>query len=113
MTLDDGLGIGKLLESARRLQHSVAQAKDELGALTVQGTAGGGAVKATVSGKGGLEKLHISPVAADPGNTQALANLIVSAVRNAQENLIARHEERFLPMLESLSIDLQGLSGSR
>ncbi|MFC5203874.1 YbaB/EbfC family nucleoid-associated protein [Streptomyces kaempferi] len=111
MNINDSSGIGKFLDSARQLQHSVAQAKNDLNFLTADGTSGGGAVKATVSGKGALEELHISPAVADPGNAQGLSELIVSAVRNAQEVLISRHEERLLPMLESIHTELQGLMG--
>lgn len=106
MDLDDGLGIQKLLDSTRRLQQDLARAQEELRALTVEGTSGGGAVKATVDGKGVLQGLVISPVVADPGNAQGLADLILSAVREAQQSLATRQEEQFVPMLDSLRTEL-------
>ncbi|WP_438306687.1 YbaB/EbfC family nucleoid-associated protein (plasmid) [Streptomyces sp. HUAS TT11] len=110
MDLDDGLGIRKLLDSTRRIQQDLTRAQEEFRALTVQGTAGGGAVKATLDGKGVLQDLVISPVVADPGNAQGLADMIVSAVRDAQQDLAARHEEQFVPMLESLRTELGDFS---
>ncbi|MFF7581160.1 YbaB/EbfC family nucleoid-associated protein [Streptomyces sp. NPDC008061] len=110
MNPDNGLGIGTLLNSAKQLQQAITQAKEDMGRLTVQGTAGGGAVKATVSGKGTLENIVISSVVADPNNAQGLAELVISAIKNAQEALMTQHEERLLPMLETLHTELQGFS---
>ncbi|MEU6341905.1 YbaB/EbfC family nucleoid-associated protein [Streptomyces sp. NPDC046977] len=110
MDLDDGHAIQKLLDNTRRIQQHLTRAQEEFRALTVQGTAGGGAVKATVDSKGMLRDLAISSVVADPGNAQGLADMIVSAVRDAQHALAARQEEQFVPMLESLRTGLGDLS---
>ncbi|MGY5029903.1 YbaB/EbfC family nucleoid-associated protein [Streptomyces sp. 900116325] len=110
MDLDDGLGIQKLLESTRRIQQDLSRAQEELRALTVQGAAGGGAVQATVNGKGVLQDLVISHVVADAGNAQGLADMIVSAVRNAQQALAARQEEQFVPVLDELRTELGDFS---
>ncbi|MEV6995744.1 YbaB/EbfC family nucleoid-associated protein [Streptomyces sp. NPDC093228] len=107
MDLDDSLGIRKLLDTARQLQQDLARSQDELRGTSAQGTAGGGAVKVTIDGRGALQNLAISPVVADPGNAQGLADLIVSAVRAAQETMATRHEERLVPLLEALRADLR------
>lgn len=106
MDLDGGLGLQKLLDSTRRLQQDLARAQEEFGALTVQGTAGGGAVKATVDSKGVLTNLEITSAVAAPDNAQGLADLVLSAVRDAQRALAIRHEEQFVPLLESLDSQL-------
>ncbi|WP_063796020.1 YbaB/EbfC family nucleoid-associated protein [Streptacidiphilus griseoplanus] len=111
MDTNDGLGIQRLLHSAARLQQDLVRAQEELGAATVQGTAGGGAVRATVNGRGELQDVVISPAVADPGNTPGLADLIVSAVRDAQRAVVARSEERFVPVLEALNTELRDFSG--
>lgn len=83
VNMDDGLNIEKLMDSARRLQQGIARAKEDMGTLTAEGTAGGGAVRATVSNTSALEKLVISPAVANHGNVQGIAQLVVSAVSNA------------------------------
>ena len=55
-------------------------------------------MKASVDGKGELRELVVSPAVADPGNAQGLADLIVSAVRDAQHALVARNEEAAAPV---------------
>ncbi|WP_431949807.1 YbaB/EbfC family nucleoid-associated protein [Actinacidiphila sp. bgisy167] len=106
-----GLDIQRLLNTATRMKQDLLRAQEELRTATVQGSAGGGAVRATVNGKGELQKLVISPAIADPDNAHALAAMVVSAVRDAQHALAARSEERLLPVLDALDRDVQDLSG--
>ncbi|WP_225847507.1 YbaB/EbfC family nucleoid-associated protein [Streptomyces sp. HPF1205] len=111
MDLDDA-AVRRLLDSTRQFQRDFTRAQAELGALTVQGTAGGGAVTATVDSGGVLTGLTIAPFAADPDNVRDLADMILSALRDARQALTARREERLRPLLESLDTDLgRGLSG--
>ncbi|SEG92007.1 hypothetical protein SAMN05216223_1259 [Actinacidiphila yanglinensis] len=112
MALDDDAAIQRLLSSTRQFQRDFDRAQEDLGALTVQGTAGGGAVRATVDSKGVLAAVTIAPFAADPGNARGLADLIVSAYHDARQTLTARREERFRPLLESINSELgRGISG--
>ncbi|MEV5151379.1 YbaB/EbfC family nucleoid-associated protein [Streptomyces werraensis] len=111
MDLDDGSDLQKLLDNTLRLQQNLAEARQEFSALTVQGTAGGGAVRATVNSKGVLTSLEITPAVAAPDNAQGLADLVVSAVRDAQHALATRYEELFVPVLESLDSQLGNFTG--
>ncbi|WUH90752.1 YbaB/EbfC family nucleoid-associated protein [Streptomyces sp. NBC_00433] len=111
MDLDDGLDMDELLARARRVQQDMTRAHEELRAAHVQGTAGGGAVRAAVDGRGELQELVISSAVADPGNAQGLADLIVSAVRDAQRALVAQNEERLRPVLKALKTELGGFAG--
>ncbi|SEO71717.1 YbaB/EbfC family nucleoid-associated protein [Actinacidiphila rubida] len=106
MDLDDDATVQRLLHSTRRFEQDFTRAQEELGALTVQGTAGGGAVKATVDHRGVLDGLTIARFAADPGNVRDLAVMIVAAVHDAQQALTARREERLRPLLESINAEL-------
>ncbi|MEU6341901.1 YbaB/EbfC family nucleoid-associated protein [Streptomyces sp. NPDC046977] len=101
--------VQRLLATARELQEKVARAQEDLQTATFQGVSGGGAVRATLNGRGDLEGLSISSAVADPGNTQGLADLIVSAVRHAQQTLVAQNEQRLLPMFEGLNTELRSL----
>src|SRR5690606_9013894 len=110
MELGNGLDMHKLLDSARLLSEKLAETQEMLSRTGAQGTAGGGAVRASVDGKGVLVKLTISPVVADPGNVRNLADQIVAAVQDAQRTLLDRHESRLLPVLDSLRSELGGTS---
>lgn len=81
----EGLDMNALMEQAQKLQADMLKAQEEQAAKTFEGTAGGGLVKATVSGTGDLQNLEISPDAADPEDTETLAALVIAAFRNAKE----------------------------
>ena len=67
----------QLLQQAQKMQQDLARAQAELAATLVDGQAGGGLVKATVTGSGELRGLVIDPKAVDPEDTETLADLIV------------------------------------
>jgi DNA-binding YbaB/EbfC family protein len=75
-----------LFEQAAQLQQQVMAAQEELAETEVEGSAGGGLVTATVTGTGELVRLDIKPEAADPDDTETLADLVVAAVRDASAN---------------------------
>lgn len=74
-----------LLEQAQQMQAGMEDAQRRLAEQTVSGTAGGGLVRATVSGTGELQQLRIDPSVVDPSDVETLADLIVAAVRVASE----------------------------
>ena len=67
----------QLLQQAQKMQQDLANAQEELARTEVDGQAGGGLVKATVTGSGELRALQIDPKAVDPEDTETLADLIV------------------------------------
>ena len=75
-----------LFEQAAQMQQQLMAAQEELADTEVEGTAGGGLVTATVTGTGDLVRLVIKPEAADPEDTETLADLVVAAVRDASAN---------------------------
>ncbi len=72
-----------LLAQAQAMQQQLLDAQRELAETTVEGTAGGDLVTATVSGAGELLGLVIKPEAVDPTDTETLADLVLAAVRDA------------------------------
>lgn len=96
-----GLGdMSKLLRQAQKMQEDMAAAQEELEKERVEATSGGGAVKAAVNGKGRLLEVIIKPEAVDPDDVEMLQDLIVTAVREAQEAADAEQSRR-----------MQGLTG--
>jgi DNA-binding YbaB/EbfC family protein len=77
--------IQQLMKQAQQLQAQMEAAQKELAASEVEGTAGGGLVKATVSGAGSIISVTIDPQAVDPDDAETLGDLVVAAVRSAQE----------------------------
>lgn len=81
--------IGKIMKQAQQLQEKMARLQEELAAKTVEASAGGGMVVATVNGKFELVALRIERDAVNPEDVEMLQDLVVAAVnegiRRAQE----------------------------
>jgi nucleoid-associated protein EbfC len=75
--------LGDIQRMAQQMQQQMARIQEELEAETVDGSAGGGVVKATVTGKQDLVSLTIDPSAVDPDDVDMLQDLIVAAVNDA------------------------------
>jgi len=84
-----GLGnlgdMAKMMAKAQEFQGKMAEAQAAVEALEVEGEAGAGLVKATVTGKGELKRLAIDPSLFVPEDREAVEDLIVAAIKNAQE----------------------------
>jgi len=66
---------------AQQIQAQLEKVQQELESLTVEGTAGGGAVKVVMSGKQVVESVTIDPDAME--DVELLQELIVAAVNDA------------------------------
>ena len=72
----------KMLKQAQQLQKNMAKMQEELENSTVEGSAGGGVIKAVVSGKMTLESLTIDPEAVSPDDVEMLQDLVIAAVND-------------------------------
>jgi nucleoid-associated protein EbfC len=81
--------INQMMRQVQQMQADMAAAQEALAEETVEGSAGGGAVKAVVSGTGELRSVSISADVVDPEDVEMLEDLVVAAVgeglRKAQE----------------------------
>ena len=75
--------MNQLMKQAQRMQRQMEEQQKELSEKEFTGTAGGGAVKASVSGKKELTKLEIDPEVCDPEDVETLEELVVLAVNDA------------------------------
>ena len=75
----------KMIKQAQALQKNMARMQEELEASTVEGTSGGGGVKAVVNGKMTLESLVIDPDAVSADDVEILQDLILAAVNDGIE----------------------------
>ena len=67
----------------QKMQEELRKMQEELEASSFEATAGGGVVKAVVSGKHELTGLTIDPEAVDPEDVEMLQDLIIAAVNEA------------------------------
>jgi DNA-binding YbaB/EbfC family protein len=100
-----GLGGGdlsQLLEQAQQMQQQLLAALEELGRTEVTGSAGGGLVRATVTGGGEVVGLEINPSAIDPSDAEGLADLVVAAIRDANRAASELQQKAMGPLAEGL-----------
>ena len=81
-----GLGGGNMqnmIRQAQKMQADMMKAQEELESKSYEAAAGGGVVKAVVSGKKEVTSVTIDPEAVDPDDVEMLQELIVAAVNEA------------------------------
>ncbi|WP_288784770.1 YbaB/EbfC family nucleoid-associated protein [uncultured Cutibacterium sp.] len=78
-----GLDMGALLAQAKSVQDQLEVAQNQLTESSFEGTAGGGLVRATVTGTGELDALTIAPEALEDTDAETLADLVVAAAKDA------------------------------
>ena len=77
------MGMANLQKMVQQMQRETLRVQDELAAATVEGSAGGGVVSATVTGKQEVVSITIDPGAVDPADVEMLQDLVVAAVNDA------------------------------
>lgn len=78
-----GANMQNLMKQAQKMQQDMLKAQEELETMEFSASSGGGAVKATVTGKKQLVKLEISPEVVDADDVEMLQDLIIAAVNEA------------------------------
>ena len=72
-----------MVRQAQKMQQDMLKMQQEMESRTFDATAGGGMVKATVSGKHELVALEIDPEAVDPEDVEMLQDMVIAAVNEA------------------------------
>jgi hypothetical protein len=77
------MGMANLQRMAQQMQQEMLRVQAELESATVDGSAGGGVVNATVTGKQELVSVTIDPSVVDPDDVDMLQDLVVAAINDA------------------------------
>ncbi len=98
------MGMGNLQRMAQQMQQEMLRIQGELETLTVDGTAGGGVVKAVVTGKQEVISVTIDPAAVDPADVDMLQDLIVAAINDALRSSRQVAEEKMAAVTGGLRL---------
>jgi DNA-binding YbaB/EbfC family protein len=79
------MNIQKMMKEAQKMQERLAKAQNDLAAQTLDVSAGGGRINVTVNGGGDITAIKIAPEVVDPQDVEMLEDLVLSAVREAQD----------------------------
>ena len=95
------LDMQQLLAAAAAMQSQLMNAQQELAEAEIEGTAGGGLVRATVNGQGELVDLSIDAAAIDAADAQesaqTISDLVLAAYRDACRAVDDLQQETMAP----------------
>lgn len=101
--------MNNMMRQVQQMQEDMFAAQAALAETTVDGTAGGGMVKATVSGTGDLLSIVISADVVDPDDIEMLQDLVVAAVADANRAAQALQSERMGAVTPGIDLSAFGL----
>ena len=94
----------KMIRQAQQLQRQIAKLQEELESATVESSAGGGMVKAVVSGKLRVESLEIDPQVVSDDDVDMLQDLVAAAVNEGLEKAQEMASDRMSALTGGLGI---------
>lgn len=80
-----GGGMAQLMKQANQMQMKMKKVQEEMAKAEFEGSSGGGAVKAKVTGDNKLAALTISPEIFKSGDVEMLQDMIVAAVNEGMK----------------------------
>jgi len=96
--------LGQMMKQAQQMQQRMAELQEQLEGIEITGTAGGGMVEVTVTGKGTTRSVRIDPKLVEPGETEMLEDLIVAASNDAKAKVEARVQEEMQKLTGGLQL---------
>jgi DNA-binding YbaB/EbfC family protein len=96
--------IGQIMKQAQQMQTKMAELQEQLAGLEVSGSAGGGMVEVTMSGKGELRGVRIDPSLANPDDIEVLEDLIMAAANDAKSKVEVRVQEEMQKLTGGLDL---------
>ncbi len=99
--------LGNLMKQAQVMQQKLQDAQARLAQTLIEGSAGGGLVKVTLSGGNDLKAVTIDESLMQPGDGEMLADLIVAAHADAKGKL----DQQSAALMKDVAGPLAGMGG--
>jgi len=96
--------MGVNMKMIQQMQTRLEKMQRELAETVVEGTAGGGVVRAQVTGAREFRGISIDPGVVDPDDVEVLEDLITVAIQDAMNRAAAVAEEKMGAVTGGLSI---------
>ncbi|HEY8820133.1 MAG TPA: YbaB/EbfC family nucleoid-associated protein [Dehalococcoidia bacterium] len=93
-----------MLRRAQELQNKLLQAQEEAALAVTEGTSGGGVVRAQVKGDMKVIGISIEKDVVDPEDVDMLQDLILAAIKDAQDRIEAKQAETMGSLTGGLKI---------
>jgi DNA-binding YbaB/EbfC family protein len=98
-----------MMRQVQQMQEEMFAAQAALAETTVEGSAGGGMVKATVTGTGDLVSIALAPDVVDPDDIEMLQDLVVAAIHDANRIAQAKQSESMGGLTGGIDLSAFGL----
>ena len=100
-----GLGdMAKMMKAAQDMQTKMGEMQEEMHNILVTGESGAGLVKAVCSAKGELKSLDIDPSIFNGDEKEVVEDLILAAIKDAQQKASDRAQEEMGKLTEGLGL---------
>ena len=96
--------LGQIMKQAQDMQNKMTEMQEKLSELEFTGSAGGGMVQVTLSGKTEARRVKIDPTLVEPGNLEMLEDLIVAAINDARRKMESRVSEKMSELTGGLQL---------
>lgn len=93
-----------MMKQVKDMQERMQRLQEELGAIEVQGSAGGGLVSVTLTGKGDMKRVRIDPSLMKPEEAEIVEDLVVAAVADAKAKVEAKLQEKMAEVTGGLPL---------
>lgn len=96
--------LANMMKSAQQMQTRMAEMQAKLEATQVEGQAGAGMVKVSLTGKGDLKRVQIDPSLMTADDREVLEDLIVAAHADAKQKVEAMMAEEMQKATAGMSL---------
>ncbi|MEO0542201.1 MAG: YbaB/EbfC family nucleoid-associated protein [Pseudomonadota bacterium] len=93
-----------LMSKAKEMQQKMADMQAEMETITADGTAGGGMVTVTLTGKGAMQGIKIDPSVFAEDDVEILEDLIIAAHGDAKSKIETIMQEKTAEMTSGLPL---------
>jgi nucleoid-associated protein EbfC len=109
MSEENPSSLNELFQTAQRMQSELSRIQSDLAKMTVEGTAGGGMVKALANGRQQILSLSFEKEVVDPNEVQMLQDLVVAAVNQALSKSLQLAQQEMGKVTGQMNLKLAGL----
>lgn len=92
------------MKQAARLQQQMERVQQELATKTVEGVAGGGAVRVVARGDQTIASIHLKPEAVNPADVAFLEELVLTATNQALAAARELHQKDMGAVTQGFSV---------
>ena len=93
-----GANMQNMIRQAQKMQAEMQKKNEELANTEIIGASGGGMVEVVITGKNEIKAVRIKPEAVDPDDVEMLEDLVMAAIKDAQNKVAQLSKDLLGPM---------------